>query len=174
MEYLKDYLREIVIFVIASSFMINLINNNKNIKYIRIFTGLVLTILLISPLLKFKDVNINEIIGASDINEIGKLKDNISEDIDDNYLIAVRNRINNAALMYGYKADNVNMKCENNKVSEISFKVEKKNNGNSSINIEKIDFSSSEKEVPNQEIIALTDNLTQTFGIEKEKIHIYE
>ena len=85
MQYINDYIREIIGFVLVSGFIVNILPDNKNIKYINLFTGLVITILLLSPVLKIMSADVNGVFQGDIADEVSvqNFKNELSERLND-------------------------------------------------------------------------------------------
>ena len=163
MQYINDYIREIIGFVLVSGFIVNILPDNKNIKYIKLFTGLVITILLLSPVLKIMSADVNGVFQGDIADEVSvqNFKNELSERLDDEKIRAWEEYINNIS------DDKVMVEkiCCRDEEIYIYLREDKRINGGKIVTGER---DESEK----YDYIA--EKISDESGIDKEMIHIYE
>lgn len=163
MQYIKDYILEIVGFVLISGFLINILPDGKNTKYIKLFTGLITTILLLSPILKIMSAD-TDIIFKSDItNEasVRELKNNLDKKIYEESQKACEEYVKKHA------DDNIIVEKVNFNDGELKIYIRE----DKRINIGKIvigEMSESDR------YEYLAEKISNETGIDRESVHIYE
>lgn len=168
MEYISDYVKEILGFVVISGLIVNVLPDNKNVKYVKLFTGFVLTLLLISPLLKLGKVDLEQILTSEAGAQVSsdKLKNEINERLDNEYIKISAQYIEEIVKSYGLQAEKVNI--DRNKVSVYVCDESK---SEKSINIGRIVIT---EESQNSEYRELAEIIAAKLNIQAEQVHIYE
>ena len=80
MEYLLEIMKKVAVFYVIAYFLMNLVNNEKYRHYIKMFVGIVMIIMLISPvgkLLGFED----KFLRFFSVNNAGNMSDELREEL---------------------------------------------------------------------------------------------
>ena len=92
LENISDYIQNICFFIIISTVIFNLYPNNKNISYIKMFSGFLLVMIIIKPITDALSVNIN-LTNVVDDYIKGDENERLQDEID-NYSEIIMERIN--------------------------------------------------------------------------------
>lgn len=168
MGFLTDYIKEIIGFVVISGLVVNILPDNKNLKYIKLFTGLVITLLLISPVLKLGNIDIESILMSQAGTEVStdQIKKDIDEKLYEEYTKISEEYISELVSSYGFSARRV-------RVEEDMVRVYLEPSGSSgkSIDVGKIVLGEGSESCNYQE---LKEIISSKSGILPEQVHIYE
>lgn len=168
MEYISDYIKEILGFIVISGLIINVLPDNKNVKYIRLFMGLVLTLLLISPLLKLGRVDISRIMASeADVQvSAGHFEKELNEKLDNEYIRISEEYISRLAESFGVTVLKVTLDKE-----ELSVYVEGGGAAGKSIDVGRIVLSENTQESKYKQ---LAQSIALNLNIQPGQVHIYE
>lgn len=80
MEYILDIVKKIAVFYVIATFLLNLVNDDKYKKYIKMFSGMVIIILVIKPIGRIfsMDIRFSKLFS---INNVTEMSDNLKEEI---------------------------------------------------------------------------------------------
>lgn len=168
MEFFRDYMKEIAGFTVISGLLVNLLPDNKNVKYVKLFTGLVLTLLLISPLLNLRKIEIEDIFTAEAGVQVSteKLQQQMNENLEKEYEKICSQYLTEIAGNYGVLVEHTSIHGD-----EISVYVHDEEREKGAIQIEKIILTEDAADDKYQEF---AENIAEKLNIKTEQVHIYE
>lgn len=168
MGFLTDYIKEILGFVVISGLIVNILPDNKNLKYIKLFTGLVLTLLLISPVLKLGNVDIESILMSQAGAEVStdKIKKDINEKLDEEYMKISEEYISELVESYGLSVRRIRADKDNVRVY-----LEPPGSSGKSIDVGKIVLGEGSESDNYQE---LKEIISSKLSILPEQVYVYE
>lgn len=168
MEYLSDYIKEILGFIVISRLLVNVLPDNRNVKYVKLFTGLVLTLLLISPILKLGRIDIEQLLTTETGVQVSvnELKNDINEKLDNEYIKISGQYIAELAKSYGVQVEQIKVNKEN-----VSVYVRDDSKSQKGIDIGRIILT---EESQKSEYTELAENIAAKLNMQAEQVHIYE
>lgn len=172
---MKNWAQSIIIAVIVVTIIEMILPNNKNKKYISTVISVYILFTIISPIISKisgKSVNIEDYINTNMQTNIASLENNTQ--IENLYLQTLKTDITNKLKENGYTINSIDFKTNiNSEILEIELKIDR--NEISNIEIVEIDISKEQNKktmLSDEEIEKIKRILVQTYGIEKDKIHI--
>ena len=189
--WIKQWAEGIVIAVIIATILEMLLPDNKNKKYINTVIGIYILFTIISPVITKatgKSINIEDyanmdtnLATSYTINNIALLEN--TSNVEDVYIKTLKEDIVNKLKLKGYNTNYIDLKIntssENNygEILGIYINISLLENSNiTNIKEIKIDFNNDDKKnnVSAGELNNIKEFLMDTYGIEKNKIHINE
>ncbi|MBE5964587.1 MAG: stage III sporulation protein AF [Lachnospiraceae bacterium] len=177
---MKQYIMQLLGFVLLSATIINVIPSNNYKSYIKLFLGFVLIISILTPiskLLNFEDglngwyqktiAAINTEVGEIDFEELERYSNAL---VLDEYNEKMRQKINEIMHSYNYNATKLELEYTN----DYAIKAMKIYLSDTRIMVEKINIGGvSAPKVEKMEIIEIKERIALLYGIDKANIHIY-
>lgn len=194
LEWIKQWAEGIIIAVIIATILEMLLPDNKNKKYITTVIGVYILFSIISPIIsKFtgKNINLEEYINKStevstnySINNVALLETN--SNVEEIYTKTLKADIAEKMKSKGYNVDGIELKVETDtaknygEIQGIYLQISPLTEKNSISNIENVnvnvDISNNSTIKKSQfsegELNSLKEFLMDTYGIDKNKIHI--
>lgn len=192
LEWIKQWAEGIIIAVIIATILEMLLPDNKNKKYITTVIGVYILFSIISPIIsKFtgKNINIEDYINKStevstsySINNVALLEN--SSNVEEIYTKTLKADITEKLKSKSYNADYIELKIDTDsqknygEIQGIYLQISPLERESSISNIEtvNIDISNNNTTKKNSlsegELNVLKEFLMDTYGIEKNKIHI--
>jgi len=202
MEEVYSWIRNIVIYMIINTIIMNLLGNKSYKKYVSIVSGMILVLIVISPLIKLMklDENLDYYLQANDFaveasdfkNDVTSMQKEELTTIFKDYREKIRTRVENLLLEDGVSLDGFDITFDQNATSptlgEIlsmnitgSMKEEKKESKEGNLSIDTIDIDDitfeedSDKEdqkLPSPLEQELKKQLSDFYDLEQENITI--
>ena len=85
MEFVYGYIRNISIFMIVTTLILNIFPEKSSKKYIKLFAGFLLLMLIFNPIVKYKKNNINVDKISNLENSVNKFREDLFERISEKY-----------------------------------------------------------------------------------------
>ena len=189
---ISSSIKEIAYFVIIISLISNLISNEKYIKHIKLFTGIILILIIINPLLKFfnsggslKNVFEEESM-VNNINELNRslsgIEENISSQTINDYQVCINKKVKGDLEKEGYNVERVDSVIENKEnpsEEENTFEIAKidvyllENSDQNQISVNKVVIGENKKKVYQVSDIYIMDYIKENYNINEKIINIY-
>ena len=192
LEWIKQWAEGIIIAVIIATILEMLLPDNKNKKYITTVIGIYILFSIISPIIsKFtgKNINIEDYIKKStevstnySINNVALLEN--SSNVEEIYSKTLKADITEKLKSKNYNADYIELKIDTDsqknygEIQGIYLQISPLEKENSISYIEPVDINVSNEKISKsdqlseEEINVVKDFLMDTYGIDKNKIHI--
>lgn len=191
LEWIKQWAEGIIIAVIIATILEMLLPDNKNKKYITTVIGIYILFSIISPIIsKFtgKNINIEDYIKSTEvstnysINNVSLLEN--SSNVEEIYSKTLKADITEKLKSKNYNADYIELKIDTDsqknygEIQGIYLQISPLEKENSISYIEPVDITVSNEKISKsdqlseEEINVVKDFLMDTYGIDKNKIHI--
>ncbi len=181
-----DYIKQIAIFIIAEGVVLGIVQNEDYKKFIKMCSGMIMIILIISPLDKIFGVTTTIQDFFYDITNEGQYEE-LQVMIDDENLMELKGQyekllkeqIGEEVKEYGYVIDSVEVTFDENEEDYIGMikltlarSSENREQKDKKVSISKISIAKSVDgaEVDSPEVVSIKNFITDTYGVEYERI----
>lgn len=193
-EWIKQWAGGIVIAVIITTILEMLLPDNKNKKYINTVIGVYILFSIISPIISKvtgQSINIENYINTDTTLSTSYTMDNIAllednSNVEDIYIKTLKSDITNKLQTKGYVTNSIDLKIDTSSQNNygeilgiylnISSAEEKKVNNveEVKINLSESNNKTKQNSISEGQLNTVKEFLMDTYGIEKNKIHINE
>lgn len=188
-----EYIRRIAVFIVAESVMFGIVHNEDYKKFIKMCSGMIMIILVLSPLDRLFGITdtisgfLREITNEREYEEArealasgieGNLTDSGIEKVKGEYEKLLKEQIGQKAAEYGYELVGVEVSFDENQdnyigMIRLTMTMEDKKESRGEIIIEKINIGDENiKAVEEPDIMAVKNYITDTYGIDYDRISV--
>ncbi|MFQ9933589.1 MAG: stage III sporulation protein AF [Lachnospiraceae bacterium] len=188
-----EYIRRIAVFIVAESVMLGIVHNEDYKKFIKMCSGMIMIILVLSPLDRLFGITdtisgfLREITNEREYEEArealasgieGNLTDSGIEKVKGEYEKLLKEQIGQKAAEYGYELVGVEVSFDENQdnyigMIRLTMTMEDKEESRGEIIIEKINIGDENiKAVEEPDIMAVKNYITDTYGIDYDRISV--
>lgn len=188
-----EYIRRIAVFIVAESVMLGIVHNEDYKKFIKMCSGMIMIILVLSPLDRLFGITdtisgfLREITNEREYEEArealasgieGNLTDSGIEKVKGEYEKLLKEQIGQKAAEYGYELVGVEVSFDENQdnyigMIRLTMTMEDKKESRGEIIIEKINIGDENiKAVKEPDIMAVKNYITDTYGIDYDRISV--
>lgn len=188
-----EYIRRIAVFIVAESVMLGIVHNEDYKKFIKMCSGMIMIILVLSPLDRLFGITdtisgfLREITNEREYEEArealasgieGNLTDSGIEKVKGEYEKLLKEQIGQKAAEYGYELVGVEVSFDENQdnyigMIRLTMTMEDKKESRGEIIIEKINIGDENiKAVEEPDIMAVKNYITDTYGIDYDRISV--